>query len=91
VDEVPYDAHAYQATAAVAAFACDSDGERRALDLEQATGHGWSPLAPEPLSRREFVFREASLGPTQPPNVTGSLEIARWPWSLIDRSTGCTS
>jgi len=56
-----------------------------ALDLEEATGHGWMPRAPEPLPRREFVFREASLGPTQPPNVTGALRIDRWPWSLIDR------
>ena len=85
VADAPYNARAYQAAAAVAAFACDSPGEERALANERATGHGWKPLEPEPFARREFVFREASLGPSQPPNATGSLEIERWPWSLIDR------
>ena len=85
VAEVPYDARVYQAAAAVAAFACDPDDEQRALELERATGRGWEPAAPEPFSRREFVYREASLGPSQPPNVIGGLEIERWPWSLIDR------
>ena len=85
VAEVPYDARVYQAAAAVAAFACNPADEQRALDLEAATGHGWAPREPEPLSRREFVFREASLGPSQPPTASDGGEIERWPWSLIDR------
>ena len=83
VEAAGYDPRAHQAVAAVAAFACDEEAEWRALDLEQATGRGW-PFEPEPHVRREFVFREASLGPSQPPTVD-LLELDRWPWTLIDR------
>ncbi len=85
VEAAGHDPRSHQAAAAVAAFACDEAAERRALDLEQATGHGWAPLEPEPRTGREFVFREASLGASQPPGVDRHVELDRWPWTLVDR------
>ena len=85
VDESPWTARGYQAQAAVAAFACDPDPEREALDRERASGDGFGEPAAEPQIRREFVYREAGLGPSQPPGARVELSIERWPWSLIDR------
>ena len=89
VDEAPWAARGYQAQAAVAAFACDPDAEREALELEKATADAYGTPSAEPQVRREFVYREASLGPSQPPGARIHLDVDRWPWSLIDRPKAC--
>jgi tetratricopeptide (TPR) repeat protein len=85
IEETPWDAIGYQALAAVAAFACDEMAEQAALADEQRTPNAYGPAEPEPRARREFVYREASLGPSQPPGATPEFEIERWPWPLLDR------
>ncbi len=85
VAAAPTDARAYQAVAAVAAFACDLDAERAALDLERRAIGAWVEPDPEPRALREFIYREASLGPSQPPGARLDLRVERWPWSLVDR------
>ena len=85
IDEAPYSALGYQAQAAVAAFACDSAAEKDALALEAIAGGAFAEPDAEPQIRREFVYREASLGPTQPLGSGPDLTAERWPWSLIDR------
>ena len=85
IEAAPWLAQGYQAQAAVAAFACDAQAERLALDREKLTGDAYGPAPYEPQIRREFVYREAGLGPTQPPGARIELTIDRWPWSLIDR------
>jgi hypothetical protein len=85
VAEAAYDARGYQALAAVAAFACDADAESAALADEALTANAWLPPEPEPQSQREFVYREASLGASQPPGATSEIEIERWPWPLVER------
>ncbi|MEO6295148.1 MAG: O-antigen ligase family protein [Candidatus Limnocylindria bacterium] len=89
VTEAPYEARGYQVLAAVAAFACDSEAERVALSQEKLARGAYARAAHEPQIRREFIYREASLGPSQPPGAVPDLRIERWPWSLIDRPTGC--
>lgn len=85
IDQAPYAALGYQARAAVAAFACDLASEQDALALEaRALGAFGLPPA-EPSIRREFVYREASLGPTQPLGSGPELSVEQWPWSLVDR------
>jgi tetratricopeptide (TPR) repeat protein len=83
--ETPYDALGYQAMAAVAAFACDEEAERKALADERRTPNAYGTAEPEPHARREFIYREASLGPSQPPGATPDIEIERWPWPLVAR------
>jgi len=80
-----YEARGFQARAAVAAFACDEDAERQALELEAlAVGaHGSPPDEVE--ARREFVYREAGLGATEPRDTELRLELERWPWPFIDQ------
>jgi tetratricopeptide (TPR) repeat protein len=85
----PYEAHGYQAKAAVAAFACDREDEAAALSVERLGLNAYAPPAPDPRLRREFVYREASLGASQPPGVGLGISVERWPWSLIDRPTDC--
>ena len=85
----PYEAHGYQAKAAVAAFACDREAEAAALSVERLGLNAYAPPEPEPRLRREFVYREASLGASQPPGVGLGVSVERWPWSLIDRPTDC--
>jgi tetratricopeptide (TPR) repeat protein len=85
IAEAPYDARGYQALAAVAAFACDDEGEREALEIEARTRDPYAPVEAEPHPRREFIYREASLGPSQPPGATPGIEIERWPWPLVER------
>jgi hypothetical protein len=71
--------------AAVAAFACDAAAEGRALELERHTLGAYVEPNPEPRALREFIYREASLGPSQPPGARLDLHVERWPWSLVDR------
>ena len=85
VAEAPWLARGYQAQAAVAAFACDQQAELTALENEGLAGDAFGPAPPEPQVRREFVYREASLGPSQPPGARVELPLQRWPWSLIER------
>jgi tetratricopeptide (TPR) repeat protein len=85
VAAAPYEARGYQAVAAVAAFACDAGAEEEALALERHALGAWAEPEPEPRARREFVYREASLGPSLPPGGRLTLTLERWPWSLIDR------
>jgi tetratricopeptide (TPR) repeat protein len=85
IADASYQARGHQAAAAVAALACDPAAELAALKLEEVAQGSFRPAPDEPAIRREFVYREASLGPTQPPGVGLGFEIERWPWSLIDR------
>ena len=85
VATAPFEARGHQATAAVAAFACDPDAERAALELERHGIGAYLEPDPDPRVLREFVYREASLGPTQPPGARLDLRVERWPWSLVDR------
>jgi len=85
VADAPWVARGYQARAAVAAFACDRSTEAAALALERLARGAYQPPAPEPQARREFIYREASLGPSQPPDATLDSTSVRWPWSLVDR------
>jgi tetratricopeptide (TPR) repeat protein len=89
VAAAPYEARGYQATAAVAAFACDSVAELEALALERHAIGAYLPPDTEPRALREFFYREASLGASQPPGARLNLRIERWPWSLVDRPTSC--
>lgn len=84
VAEAPWIARGYQARAAVAAMRCDSSAEAEAIAQEGVARGGYQPPAPEPAARREFIYREASLGPSQPPGAT-AMASERWPWSLIAR------
>ncbi len=91
LDSHPQATRSYQAIAAVAAFACDTAGADEALRKEQATRHAYSE-APEPVAvRREFVYREASLGRTLPPGADVLPWPERWPWSLIAERPECAS
>jgi tetratricopeptide (TPR) repeat protein len=91
LDAEPQAARSYQAVAAVAAFACDTAAADEAVRNEQATRHAYSE-APEPVSvHREFVYREASLGRTQPPGADVLPWPERWPWSLIAERPECAS
>ena len=85
IDAAPFDARTYQAVAAVAAFACDAAAEEDALALERLALGAYAEPEPEPRALREFVYREASLGPSQPPGAGLDLAVERWPWSLVDR------
>ena len=85
VAAAPYEARGYQAVAAVAAFACDAEEEDEALAFERNAVGAWTETEPEPRVLREFVYREAGLGPSQPPGARLDLAIERWPWSLVDR------
>jgi hypothetical protein len=85
ISAAPYEAHGYQALAAVAAFSCDPAGEAQALELERLALNAWAPREPDPRLRREFIYREASLGPSQPPGIGLGIEVDRWPWPLVDR------
>ncbi|MEJ7803576.1 MAG: O-antigen ligase family protein [Candidatus Limnocylindria bacterium] len=89
VTAAPYVARGYQALAAVAAFSCDPTTVESALRLEALSLGAYEPLSPEPQVRREFVYREASLGPTQPLGVEPLTEPEMWPWSLVPRPTAC--
>ena len=85
IDAAPTDARGFQALAAVHAFACDADAEVAALEREKHALGAWTEPDPEPRALREFVYREASLGPSQPPGARLDLRVERWPWSLVDR------
>ena len=91
VNEAPWLPQGYQAQAAVAAFACDPEAEREAVERAERAGDSYGEPVIEPQIYREFVYREASLGPSQPPGVRIELEIERWPWSLIERPADCNS
>ena len=91
VNETPWLPQGYQAQAAVAAFACDPEAERQALELAERAGDSYGEPWIEPQIYREFVYREASLGPSQPPGARVELEVERWPWSLIERPADCNS
>ena len=85
IAEASYQARGHQAAAAVAAFACDPAAELAALKLEEVAHGSFGAPPGEPAIRREFVYREASLGPAQPPGVGLGIETKRWPWSLVAR------
>ena len=90
VEVDPFDARGYQALAAAARYACDPEVAEAALTMEaevrgayQATDHQLRP-------HREFIYREAGLGRTQPKNSDLQLEVERWPWSLIEPPSDCS-
>jgi tetratricopeptide (TPR) repeat protein len=86
------DAHAarsYQAVAAVAAFECDQAAAADALASEAATRGAYSARDETVAIRREFVYREAGLGSTQPPGAEIPPWPERWPWSLIEERPVC--
>lgn len=85
VSQAPHEARGYQARAAVAAFACDDSAARAALALEAGAVGAHAEPAGEPAIRREFVYREASLGPTQPLAERLPLGTEIWPWPFVDR------
>lgn len=85
VDAAPWAARGYQARAAVAAFACLPAAESSALAQEALARGAHAPAVVEPVARREFIYREASLGPTQPPDALPALPDEIWPWGLIQR------
>ena len=85
----PYEARGHQATAAVAAFACDPEAEQRALALEREANGAYVEPQSGPHAVREFIYREASLGHSQPPGARLDLRVERWPWSLVDRPDAC--
>lgn len=89
VDADPQAARGYQAAAAVADFACDPVARDEALGQERATRHPYDEAAAAVAIRREFVYREASLGATQPPGVDVPAWPDRWPWSLISEQPEC--
>ena len=83
IDETPWLPIGHQALAGVAAYDCNLELEASALESEALTRGAYAPLPPEPHVRREFVFREASLGPTQPAGVPDRVDPGMWPWFLI--------
>jgi len=85
VAEEPWAARGYQARAAVAAFACLPADEASALAQEAFARGAHVRAVEEPAARREFIYREASLGPTQPPGALPALPDEMWPWGLIER------
>jgi tetratricopeptide (TPR) repeat protein len=87
--ESAYFARSYEALEAVSAFACNADERERALAQESATRDAYGPSAPAVAIHREFVYREASLGAAQPPNVARMPYPERWPWSLITERPSC--
>jgi len=89
ISATPYAARGYQSLAAAAAFGCDQPTASEALRLEGLTTGAYRPLEPEPFIRREFVYREASLGPTQPEGVASGPDPGRWPWYLVDEPGPC--
>jgi hypothetical protein len=91
VTAAPFEARGHQAVAAVAAFACDEEAERRALSLERKALGAYQEPEPGPRAVREFLYREASLAHSQPPGARLDLRVERWPWSLIDRPERCGS
>ena len=91
VAEAPWDPRGWEAVAAVAAFACDAAEEDRALATIRKFGNEFIAADPGPQVQREFVYREASLGHTQPPGVGSGIELEQWPWSLVDRPPECDS
>jgi hypothetical protein len=89
VAEAPYDPRGWEAVAAVATFACDIEEQERAADALRTLGTSSVVYESRPQIWREFVYREASLGPSQPPDTGPALELEPWPWSLIAQPTGC--
>ncbi|MEP7159050.1 MAG: O-antigen ligase family protein [Chloroflexota bacterium] len=89
VDADPHGARSYQAAAAVAGFSCDVVATEEALADERATRHPYAEAPDAVAIRREFVYREAGLGGTQPPGAEPLPSSERWPWSLITERPDC--
>lgn len=85
IAEAPWAARGYQARAAVAAFACLPDAEASSLAQEALARGAHADALVEPAARREFIYREASLGPMQPPDALPALPHEIWPWGLLQR------
>lgn len=82
----------YEALATVAAFGCDDAARDEALRIATVTGtSSGGPRVPDVAIRREFVYREASIGAMQPPGVDVPPPADRWPWSLISERPNCGS
>jgi tetratricopeptide (TPR) repeat protein/O-antigen ligase len=82
--------YAYEALAAVSAFKCDAAAVAAALRIANAIGStSPSPPAAAVAIRREYVYREASLGAMQPAGIPALLPVDRWPWSVIGERPRC--
>lgn len=86
----PFDARGYWALAAVAALECDAATVAHVLGVLSRTFGMPESGDTEQRVRREFVFREASLGPSQPAGVPAPTNAERWPWSLVPRPATCS-
>jgi tetratricopeptide (TPR) repeat protein len=84
--------YAYEAVAAVAAFACDMSAQQAALTTAAQVGSS----RPADLSgggvtiRREYLYREPTIGSMQPPNTPAPPPPDRWPWSVIAERPSCS-
>lgn len=83
----PTDAQTWQATAAVAALACDEAGEAAALRLERMLVGAHQFQSHERLRAWERVYREPGLDDFQPDGVVPV--DARWPLPFVSLDGGC--
>jgi O-antigen ligase/tetratricopeptide (TPR) repeat protein len=82
--------YAYEATAAVAAFSCDVAEQKDALAIAAAIGSsGASNRSAALRIRREYLYRESTIGPMQPPGITEAPLPLPWPWSVITERPKC--
>jgi O-antigen ligase len=83
--------HAYEALAATAAFDCRRDEQRHALSTAVAIGSvNLSTAVAGSISiRREYLYREPTIGPMQPPGTMEAPIPLTWPWSVINEKPNC--
>ena len=87
----PHDPLSWQALAMTAAYRCDEARLEEALRVLAVIGGDRSGVAREAGAvepQREFVYREAGLGSTQPATVVVGTPPP-WPWSLIPDPEPC--
>ena len=87
----PHDPRSWQALAMTAAYRCDEGRLDHALRALAVTGGDWGGTrseAGEFMARREFIYREPGLGPTQPATVVAGTP-APWPWGLVPNPEPC--
>ena len=85
----PHDPRTYEALAAVEQRQCRRAEARSWLRLAGLLGGGGGTIPAPVAIHREFVYREASLGPTQPPGVLRAPATQPWPWDLIGLEPAC--
>jgi hypothetical protein len=84
--------HAYEAIAAVAAFECNDTARDEAIQSAIATGSiSRNPSRGDIAIRPEYLYREATIGPMQPPGVPAPPPPSQWPWSVISERPACKS